>query len=129
MEVLESSVRPRAPRDLTIERRTRRCRPAPLSGSGHVSAEGSGTGRDRVDANGPGQVSHDSIPMPSSVVASLRSHSEKQAKERALAQDMWRESELVFTSTVGTPVHPRNDYRSFQRIERRRASGGSACTT
>jgi integrase len=60
--------------------------------------------------------SNRSIPMPSPVVASLHSHREKQAEGRALAQDMWRDSELVFTSTVGTPVHPRNDYRSFQRI-------------
>ena len=26
------------------------------------------------------------------------------------------ESDLVFTTAIGTPVHPRNDYRAFQRI-------------
>jgi integrase len=26
------------------------------------------------------------------------------------------ESDLVFTTQFGTPIHPRNDYRSFQRL-------------
>jgi integrase len=29
---------------------------------------------------------------------------------------MWHESDLVFTTAIGTPVHPRNDYRAFRRL-------------
>ena len=29
---------------------------------------------------------------------------------------MWHPNDLVFTTAVGTPIHPRNDYRFFRRL-------------
>jgi integrase len=57
-----------------------------------------------------------SIPMPGPVVEALRKHRDRQDEECVAIGDLWHDSDLVFTTTVGTPIHPRNDYRSFQRI-------------
>jgi len=56
------------------------------------------------------------IPMPTPVTEALRAHLRLQDVERAQALDLWKESGLVFTSAVGTAIHPRNDYRAFQQI-------------
>ena len=29
---------------------------------------------------------------------------------------MWQDNDLVFTTAVGTPIHPRNDYRAFRQL-------------
>jgi integrase len=36
--------------------------------------------------------------------------------EQQLASSLWQHSDLVFTTAVGTPIHPRNDYRAFRRL-------------
>jgi integrase len=56
------------------------------------------------------------IPMPASVASGLRRRHVLQAADRELLGSDWHESDLVFTTQLGTPVHPRNDYRSFQRL-------------
>ncbi|QNN54687.1 site-specific integrase [Nocardioides mesophilus] len=59
------------------------------------------------------------IPMPPSLAASLVRRRNVQHQEREAAGDLWQESDLVFTTSLGTPVHPRNDYRSFQSLTKR----------
>ncbi len=54
--------------------------------------------------------------MTGAVAAALETRRIAQSEERLRAADLWQESDLVFTTAVGTPVHPRNDYRSFRRI-------------
>ena len=56
------------------------------------------------------------IPMPPSVVSALERRAVRQAEERVLVGDAWQDSDLVFTTGWGTPIHPRNDYRAFQRL-------------
>jgi integrase len=56
-------------------------------------------------------------PFPS-VLAVLREHRARQDAERVNA-DAWADPRWVFTTRNGTPVHPRNDYRSFREIIRR----------
>ena len=56
--------------------------------------------------------------MPATVTEALRAHLRLQDVERAKALDLWKESGLIFTSAVGTAIHPRNDYRAFQQILR-----------
>jgi integrase len=48
----------------------------------------------------------------------LREHRARQDAERVNA-DAWADPRWVFTTRNGTPVHPRNDYRSFREIIRR----------
>jgi integrase len=46
--------------------------------------------------------------LPSFAVTVLRTHRVHQIQERLIAGSRWYESGLVFTTTVGTPIHPRN---------------------
>ena len=56
------------------------------------------------------------IPMPPTLVVSLQRRQQAQRAERERAADRWHESDLVFTTGFGTPIHPRNDYRTFRRL-------------
>jgi integrase len=56
------------------------------------------------------------IPMPSSVASTLRRRQALQAADQALVGGAWHDTNLVFTTQLGTPIHPRNDYRSFQSL-------------
>jgi integrase len=66
------------------------------------------------------------LPLPAFAIRALIAHKEQQAQEREFAGDEWREHGLVFTSTVGTPIEPRNLVRHFHatlkaiKIDRRR---------
>jgi integrase len=55
------------------------------------------------------------LPLPDSVRTALREHRDRQAVER-LDADSWVDPRLVFTTRLGTPIHPRNDYRSFREL-------------
>jgi integrase len=60
-----------------------------------------------------------SIPLPESSRAALLSHRGRQEQERLAAGDSWQESGLVFTTSVGTVVEPRNLYRIFEHLVQR----------
>ncbi|MBF6613856.1 MAG: site-specific integrase, partial [Chloroflexi bacterium] len=60
------------------------------------------------------QKSRRTIFMPQVTVNALRTHRIRQLEERLAAGERWKESGLVFTSTIGTPLDPRNAFRSFQ---------------
>jgi integrase len=64
--------------------------------------------RTRADCQGG------ALPMPDICLAALRSHREQQDATREQAGERWQASDLVFTTRWGTPVEPRNFYRSFQ---------------
>jgi site-specific recombinase XerD len=49
--------------------------------------------------------------IPQSVLEALRVHCDQQNFERAAAGDRWTDSGLVFVSSVGTPLDPRNVLR------------------
>jgi integrase len=58
-----------------------------------------------------------SIPLPTILVEALERRRIRQAEERALAGAAWRgEGDYVFTSSVGTPLEPRNLDRIFKGI-------------
>lgn len=54
------------------------------------------------------------IPRPATVARALRVHRSRQLEERLAAGPRWRESDLVFTTAVGTPLDSRNVTRRFQ---------------
>ena len=62
------------------------------------------------------------VSLPASCVDALRGHRHQQNKER-LAADNWVEHGLVFTTTVGTPIDPRNLDRHFERLCHRAGIG------
>lgn len=56
------------------------------------------------------------VPLAQSIVSALKLRREEQDADRVAAGEFWEEWGLVFTTTVGTPFSPRNDYRTFITI-------------
>jgi hypothetical protein len=54
-----------------------------------------------------------------SAVEVLRAHRIQQAAEQLAAAEAWRDSDLVFTTEVGTPLEPRNVLRRFETLPHR----------
>src|SRR5581483_332561 len=56
------------------------------------------------------------IPLPAFVVQSLQQHRARQQRERALIGEDWKgaEVDLVFCTTIGTPLEPRNLLRHMK---------------
>lgn len=60
------------------------------------------------------------VPLPAMAVRVLREHRDRQAKERAEAGRLrWQDTDYVFTSSVGTPLEPRNVSRDFGALCRK----------
>lgn len=59
-----------------------------------------------------------SLPLGSKTIEVLREHSEHQYAERIAAGDRWQENNLIFTSNIGSPIHPRNLLRDFKKLLR-----------
>lgn len=61
-----------------------------------------------------------SIPMPNVVVTALREHRVRQLSERFAAGPAWDTSwDLIFATTIGTPMDARNVSRAFEALLRR----------
>jgi integrase len=56
------------------------------------------------------------LPLPVSVIAALKAHREQQVSERAAARARWHETGHVFTTSIGTPIDPRNLIRAWHGI-------------
>jgi integrase len=56
------------------------------------------------------------IRLPKIAVAALKAHRVRQLEERLLAGTRWRETEMIFTSTIGTLLEPRNINRQFEGL-------------
>ena len=59
------------------------------------------------------------VPLPAFAVVALRAHKVNQLEERLLNADVWKDQELVFASSVGTPMFDRNVRRTLDAILRR----------
>lgn len=56
------------------------------------------------------------IMLPRVAIDALRAQRVRQLEERLLAGSRWADSDLVFTSTIGTPLDRHNVTRQFQRL-------------
>ena len=56
------------------------------------------------------------VNLPEPVVEILVRHRDEQEKERVDLEAAWVETGFVFTSSIGTPIDPRNLYRDFQKV-------------
>src|SRR5262249_51546306 len=65
-----------------------------------------------------GQVQTDGsmrrLPLPRALVELLRGHRAIQTGDRAAAGGSWQDSGHVFTTSLGTPIEPRNVNRHFE---------------
>jgi integrase len=57
--------------------------------------------------------------LPDGVLRALRTHRKRQLEERLAAGSEWRDHALVFTSSIGTPLEPRNLFRAFKALLRK----------
>jgi integrase len=56
------------------------------------------------------------LDLPDSLINALRAHRTRQLEEKLLAGSKWQEMGLVFTTTLGTPIDPRNVKRRFDAL-------------
>jgi integrase len=56
------------------------------------------------------------VALPKSLVSALLAHREAQAAQRATAGARWTDHDLVFPTTIGTPMDPRNLNRHFAAL-------------
>ncbi|MEU5565049.1 site-specific integrase [Micromonospora musae] len=59
------------------------------------------------------------LPLPPPVVAALRQQRTRQAEERLAAGPSWAGNDLVFSTSLGTPIEPRNLTGHFYRVRDR----------
>ena len=62
------------------------------------------------------QKSRRTLRLPERAVAALREHLVQQADQRLLAGDLWQDRELVFCTSIGTPLDAANVRRTFKKI-------------
>jgi integrase len=76
--------------------------------------------RDGLSFTAPKRGKARVVRLTDMAIAALEAHREAQNGERAKAGSLWQETDLVFTSTIGTPVEVGNlTYRSFRPLLKR----------
>lgn len=60
--------------------------------------------------------SNRTIPLPEEFMVVLRKHKAQQAKEKLAAGPMYQDQDMIFCTTLGTYIEPRNFNRTFYRI-------------
>jgi integrase len=56
------------------------------------------------------------LPLPPELIAALEAQQRRQIEEKRVLGDEWQEHGLVFPSSVGTPMEPRNLNHHFTRV-------------
>lgn len=64
------------------------------------------------------------IPLPKVTRRVLLEHRRRQEEERAFAREVWQNHDLVFPSSIGTPMEPRNLSREFTKLRERAGMPG-----
>ena len=54
--------------------------------------------------------------LPEILIRKLREHRTRQLEERLSAGEFWQENDMVFASSIGTPMEPRNLNRHFSQL-------------
>ena len=61
-------------------------------------------------------LSRRAVNLPEPMLKALLDHEKRQRANKEWLDDEWIDSGYIFTSSVGTPINPRNLYREFQAI-------------
>jgi integrase len=56
------------------------------------------------------------VNLPGPMIATMNAHKARQAADHLKIGEAWQDTGFVFTTTIGTPIDPRNVYREFQKI-------------
>ncbi len=73
-------------------------------------------GQGRVFSEPKSAAGRRSISLGSATLERLREHRESQELRRLFAGDRWQENDLIFPSTIGTSIEPRNLLRHFKSL-------------
>lgn len=68
-------------------------------------------------------LSRRAVNLPDPMLKALLAHEERQHAEERRFGESWADSGYIFTSSVGTPIDPRNLYREFQSLCRNAGLG------
>ena len=68
-------------------------------------------------------LSRRAVNLPVPMLKTLLDHETRQRDQKELLGLSWIDSGYVFTSSVGTPIDPRNLYREFQKVCRKAGLG------
>lgn len=61
-------------------------------------------------------LSRRAVNLPEPMLRALLDHEERQRAARGRLGSSWADTGYIFTSSVGTPIDPRNLYREFQTV-------------
>jgi integrase len=64
----------------------------------------------------PKRSSRRTLNLPQVILSELVEHQRRQEKERQFAGSRWKDTGFVFTSSIGTPLEPRNLERAYSEI-------------
>jgi integrase len=70
----------------------------------------------RVDGDTKTEKSRRTLEIPDDVARALKDHHAEQAKQRLKAGKAWQDNDMVFATSIGTPLDAANVRRSFRRI-------------
>lgn len=59
------------------------------------------------------------VSLPDICITAICEHKTRKVKEKAVADKIWKDNNLIFPSLVGTPMEPDNLRRSWGRIRER----------
>ena len=69
-------------------------------------------------------TSRRTVVLPKLAIRHLREHRKRQNARRLALGEAWREHGLVFASTIGTPIEPRNINRRWDELRQRAGLDG-----
>jgi integrase len=81
----------------------------------------------RKDGDTKTEKSRRTLEIPDDVAKALKEHHAEQAKQKLKAGKAWQDNDLVFCTSIGTPLDAANVRRSFRRITK--AAGLGECWT
>jgi hypothetical protein len=70
----------------------------------------------REDGDTKTEKSRRTLEIPDGAAKALTEHHAEQAKQKLKAGKVWQDNDLVFATSVGTPLDAANARRSFRRI-------------
>jgi integrase len=73
----------------------------------------------RKDSDTKTEKSRRTLEIPDDVARALKEHHAAQARQKLTAGKAWQDNDLVFATSVGTPLDAANVRRSFRRITTR----------
>ena len=70
----------------------------------------------REDGDTKTEKSRRTLEIPDDVAKALKEHHANQAKQKLKAGKAWQDNDMVFSTSIGTPLDAANVRRSFRRI-------------